>query len=595
MLITVIGRSPRVPVPLPGGGSPPPSGNFIAPSWTLPTGITFDTSTGWCTGSVYTDTGTFDTTGVRQVASPSNLTAAADFTPADAAALVTALASSASMDDPVIQLTPGVDYTRTGTAGFTLPARTGSGYCVIRAGTMAGLPSRGGGATAAATLETLTANMAAITPPTQAAVDAITVGNGVHHYWFAGIEVTLGPFAGGASSSFISLLPNGSHTTTLSNYPHHIVFERCYFHAAPGSDAPRRPVNIGGEYIAFEDCAFRDIQSTVSDAQCFSSFGYTRYLKIVGCYTLTKTAETILFGGAQRVEDSLTQLPEQIEIRRNRFQGDINGTGGVFKNLLELKWARYGLVEGNVFRYCWRAGQEGFAWQFGVQLGINQTNVTTSDWTVMYNKVHDTAMPFILLGMQLNGQTPGATSDFNNRLEIRDNLFFDQNVTPYHDNSGAVDWNILFSGGGLRDLIIRHNTVVFGGNCRGVMSLNRGTWSALPVVDGFDCQDNIFPQGGFGMFASTGTEGTDRWNTYTSNGTWDHNAIYGGSSGTNYPAVTWFPAAVADIGFTDLANDDYQLGAGTGFDFRAGGANESLDGKDLGVDIDMVLAATAGV
>src|SRR5436190_1729520 len=55
-----------------------------------------------------------------------------------------------------------------------------------------------------------------------------------------------------------------------------------------------------------------------------------------------------------------------------------------------------------------------------------------------------------------------------------------------------------------------------------------------------------------------------------------------------YPPDNFFPASLDDVGFVDLAGGDYHLA--TTSPYRNGGT----DGKDIGADIDALMAATAG-
>jgi len=62
-----------------------------------------------------------------------------------------------------------------------------------------------------------------------------------------------------------------------------------------------------------------------------------------------------------------------------------------------------------------------------------------------------------------------------------------------------------------------------------------------------------------------------------------------GKSSSDFPADNFFPATDADIGFVDLANDDYTLASGSSF------RNAALNGTDIGADVNAVLTATSGV
>jgi hypothetical protein len=63
------------------------------------------------------------------------------------------------------------------------------------------------------------------------------------------------------------------------------------------------------------------------------------------------------------------------------------------------------------------------------------------------------------------------------------------------------------------------------------------------------------------------------------------NGVFAGAPASRYPTGNFYPASMADVGFTDLTGDNYKL-ASTSM-YRLAGS----DGKDVGVDIDALIAA----
>jgi hypothetical protein len=64
------------------------------------------------------------------------------------------------------------------------------------------------------------------------------------------------------------------------------------------------------------------------------------------------------------------------------------------------------------------------------------------------------------------------------------------------------------------------------------------------------------------------------------------NAFVGGSV-ANYGTANYYPASLAAIGFVDSGAESYGLSPSSPY------KNLATDGKDLGADIDAIMAATA--
>jgi hypothetical protein len=103
--------------------------------------------------------------------------------------------------------------------------------------------------------------------------------------------------------------------------------------------------------------------------------------------------------------------------------------------------------------------------------------------------------------------------------------------------------------------------------------------SPSPNADDWDLENNIF--GGNGLFIGDATgDGDGTLSGHFSNTLFDYNLNVGSSSG-NYAAQganNAFPANVTAVGFTDAANDDYSLDAGSTY------KNAGSDGNDPGVN-----------
>src|SRR5688500_14597244 len=135
-------------------------------------------------------------------------------------------ALDAALPGDMITLAAGATFT----GNFTLPAKSGPGWIVVRSSAPdASLPPRG---------TRITPGYAAALPKVVSpnASPAIATEPGAHHYWRSGIEVTVA--AGVASNSGLILLGTGIQTA-LAQVPHDIVLDRVYVHGTATGDLRR--------------------------------------------------------------------------------------------------------------------------------------------------------------------------------------------------------------------------------------------------------------------------------------------------------------------------------------------------------------------
>ena len=131
---------------------------------------------------------------------------------------------------------------------------------------------------------------------------------------------------------------------------------------------------------------------------------------------------------------------------------------------------------------------------------------------------------------------------------------------------------------GTSDVVVDHNTVLHTGNVI--------TGDGRPH-SGFVFTNNIAPNNLYGVIGTNHGPGNDSLDVYFPSREFRRNAIPGASP-TAYPVDNFYPAALGDVGFIDLAGGNYRLadssackGAGT-------------DGTDIGADIPAVEMATCG-
>ena len=102
---------------------------------------------------------------------------------------------------------------------------------------------------------------------------------------------------------------------TAADYPHHIIFDRCYVHEG-ADDRIRRAFRLAGAHLAIVDSYISGIVYRGYDAQTISGSQGTGPYKIANNF-LEATSENVGFGGSDiRVPD---EFPSDIEIRGNHL------------------------------------------------------------------------------------------------------------------------------------------------------------------------------------------------------------------------------------------------------------------------------------
>jgi hypothetical protein len=390
---------------------------------------------------------------------------------------------------------------------------------------------------------------------------AIAAAPGAHHYRFIGIE--LRPKSGVFLHNLVLL---GSDESTVENQPHHIIFERCYLHGDPQAGG-RRGIALNSRYTAVVDSYLSDFKEQGADSQALCGWNGMGPFTIVNNY-LEGAGENLMFGGGS--DPAITNLvPSDIEIRRNNFtkplawrKGDPGyaGKSWTVKNLLELKNARRVVIEGNVFENNWLDAQNGFAILLTPRNqdgGAPWCGVT--DVTFTGNLVRHTGSAVNILGSDDISQ-----SQQTRRIQIRGNLFEDVDGAKWGGRG------ILFQvmGGGA-DIVIDHNTAFQTGSVL--------VGDGAPTT-GFVFTNNLVPHNEYGV-GGTGTFGNPMQTlaTYFPGATFTRNALFGKKGAPAYPPDNFFPSAE-------------EVGA-SGTSYKKPGT----DGKNIGVDVGQILAATQSV
>ena len=281
-----------------------------------------------------------------------------------------------------------------------------------------------------------------------------------------------------------------------------------------------------------------------------------------------------MFGGADPKIPNL--VPSDIEIRGNLFfkplswkVGDPSylGRHWAIKNHLELKNARRVTIDGNIFQNNWVDGQSGAPIVFTARnQDGNAPWSTVENVTFTNNRVTNTQGGVNIL--RTDAESKGAITS---RITIANNVF---------EKIGTFDAFILLNCP--NDIQIIHNTVFKSGNII-TFDADPGT----PKGTGLVIRDNLFSEGGYGVFGSGIGEGASALTGYFSSWVYSKNNA-AGREGYMYPVGNSF-VLTPQVGFVDYVGGNYRLASGSAF------KNAATDGKDVGVDMDALLAAQGSV
>jgi hypothetical protein len=408
---------------------------------------------------------------------------------------------------------------------FTLPKKIGNAWITIRSSQVASLPPGVRVKPAQAAL------MPRIVGVTQGDA-AIVTEPGAHHYRFVGIELASTP---NVRAYDVVALGTGWETS-LAELPHDLVFDRCWVHGDP-------TYGVGGG-ILLNANAVTVANSWISDikgpkeTQALLGWNGAGPFTIVN-NELEAAGENLMFGGADATLVGL--VPSNIVIRYNRFTKPVAWRGDsrwMVKNLLELKSARNVTIDGNLFEYCWAAGQSGEAALFTVR---NQDGgapwSTVENVTFTRNRVQHTGG-----GISILGHDPNAPSGAGDGFLIENNL-----LTDIGGSWGGWGRFVYLDSGtsqpGPTAVHIDHNTALTTGG-----PLVSDTPSAIVPRPGLVFSSNLVVNNHEGVWGPGESQGDATLRAYYPNGVFTGNALVGGpaASYSEHPG-NLFPATLAEL------------------------------------------------
>jgi hypothetical protein len=431
----------------------------------------------------------------------------------------------------------------------------------------------------------------------------LTFASGATHYRFLGLEITRSTGIGIVYS--LASVPSGSTAD-------HIYFDRVWMHGNALEETNRAIMLSGMTYVAAVDSFFTDFHCIANTGSCTDAqviAGGTGD-SAQGPYKINHNfmeaaAQAMILGGSEA-----TITPADIEVRYNHMfkpltwlagQPGYIGVSFVVKNHFELKNAQRVLFEGNIMENTWG----GFS-QSGFSLLLTPKNQSSgssnicplcqvTDVTVRYNTAsHAGSGIQVANGLSDSG---GAPLD-GQRYSIHDNVLDDIDPVKYAGNGLFAQVSMGDGTPLLQNVSIVHNT---GFAPDQTLSVGDDT-NVNPKMVNFTFNNNMMNAGLYPVWSTGGTHNcaiSDKPSTvlatcfsgwfFTNNAMI---AIPNNSPQAVWPAGNFFPTDTTAVQFVKYNNGnggDYHLLASSPY------KNAGTDGKDVGADIDAILAATKNV
>ncbi|MCC6861486.1 MAG: hypothetical protein IT158_23155 [Bryobacterales bacterium] len=466
---------------------------------------------------------------------------------------------------------------------------------------------------------------------------------GAHHYRFVGIEFR--PMAGVYTYALIQL---GSNTaTSVEEQAHDFELDRVYVHGDPDRGG-KRGLELHARSTTISNSYFSGFRSDSQDTQAIGSWNGPGPYLIFNNY-LEASGMSVLFGGAApRIPDL---VPTDIVFYNNYITRPLEWRGkAAVKNLFELKNARNVDVRYNVFENNWVSAQNGTAILFTVRTceagdypwsaveNVNFSNnivrksegggvVTMGEDNVRVNCAKPGTGEVVASGTAVSGQGTSFTSELQegqylvinkvarritkivddsnlevasrfaaepvgpvafrsfaiagrvDNITIRNNLFED--IRPFNGSTGGRLFQVYSNS---QNVTIEHNTGFSGAH----VLLGEGTPNP-----GLVFRNNMLLYGRYGIGGSGKGAGNAALDFYFPGSIVTHNAfIGGGNMAKSYPPDNFFPAALEDVGFADLAAANYSLSDQSSY--KGKGSDERDLGADMGVLSQVLQEAVAG-
>jgi len=389
-----------------------------------------------------------------------------------------------------------------------------------------------------------------------------------HHYKFVGIE-----FLPSSNANYVyNVIDLGSSDYAgISQFPHHLIFDRCYVHSS-GLNHARRGFALNSAETSIINSHVSGFAGAGDETQAIAGWNGPGPFHIVNNY-LEGAGEVVLIGGADPSVPNL--VPSDIEFRRNYLRKLKEWMGrATIKGTFELKNARRVVIEGNLI--------ESEILTTALVLTVRNQGGKAPWSTIEDVEIKNNVVRHASTGINILGSDNEHRSQVARRIHILNNLLVDIVVSDPND----IPYFLKTNGG--QQITIAHNTVQQAGNII--------TAYGAPT-ESFVFRDNIVQFNRYGIVCLTADTECGRDNIFCNcfpGGVFRGNVIADnlGVAGTDridekYPAGNYFVSSLQKTSFTDLIHGDGSPGAASRTRRRGS------DGTDPGVNIDALVAAGA--
>ncbi|HEY8187916.1 MAG TPA: hypothetical protein VIF64_17730 [Pyrinomonadaceae bacterium] len=389
-----------------------------------------------------------------------------------------------------------------------------------------------------------------------------------HHYKFVGVEFLP---AANANYTYNVIDLGSSDYTSLLQFPHHLIFDRCYVHS-PGMNRARRGFALNSAETSIVNSHVSGFAGAGDETQAVAGWNGPGPFHIVNNY-LEGAGEVVLIGGADPSIPNL--VPSDIEFRRNYLRKLKEWYGrATIKGTFELKNARRVVMEGNLI--------ESEILTTAIVVTVRNQSGKAPWSTIEDVEIKNNVVRHASSGINVLGTDNEHRSQEAKRIRIVNNLV----VGIVADSPDNIPYFLQTNGG--QQITVAHNTVEQAGNIV--------TAYGEPTRD-FVFRDNIVQFNRYGIVCLTQGGRCGRENIFCScfpGGVFKGNVIADNlgaaandSVDEKYPAGNYFVSSFQRIGFADFAHGDWRLGATSKTRRRAS------DGSDPGANLDALVAAGA--
>lgn len=377
-------------------------------------------------------------------------------------------------------------------------------------------------------------------------VPAVSTENKAHHYRFIGIE-----FSPNSADYIYNLVYLAAATDKPADVPHHLEFDRCYFHPFR-SGITRRGLGLNSATTTIKNSYFEGFAFPEQETQAIGGWTGTKDAHIINNY-LEGGAENILIGGSDPASAEL--VPSDIEVTGNHFNKPAAWKGKAsVKCLFEIKNAKRVQFTGNYLENNW--GDAAFRITVRNQEGKAPFS-TIEDVLIQDNVINGSGE-----GINILGKDDTYPSQTLKRLTISNNIFLNIGAQGFT----GTGYFIQVAGG--EDILIANNTAFNMGNITsfyGTMPRN------------FVFRDNIVGHGNYGIHGFEDIKSTAGQRMFQNNVIVNNRGV--SSDDTSFPSGNFWIPDYKNIGFANFAQKDFRLLPDSRF--KGKGRNRSDIGSNL--------------